>query len=90
MQNYVKENDLSQKPRKLLVGGLRAREMFISTELLKWYLSMGLEVTKVHQTVEYTPNCCFETFVDEVTASRRLGDIDKDKAMLADLAKLIG
>lgn len=90
MQGYVTENGLSQKPRRLLVGGLRAKEMFISTELLKWYLSMGLKVSKVHQTIEYTPARCFDTFVDEVTAARRLGDLDKDKSMLADLAKLIG
>lgn len=37
MQDHAKTHKLSQKPRKLLVGGLRAEKMLVMTPLLKWY-----------------------------------------------------
>ena len=35
--------------QKLLVGGMRARNILLATPLLKFYLEKGLAVTKVHQ-----------------------------------------
>lgn len=55
MQDHAKRFNLSEKPRRLLVGGMRARQLLIATPLLKWYINHGLEITKIYQTVEYTP-----------------------------------
>lgn len=38
------------------VGDMRARQILIVMPLLKWYLENGLEITKLYQVVEYTPN----------------------------------
>lgn len=46
MQNHAKYFHLSDKLRRLLVGGMRARQLIIATLLLKWFISHGLDVTK--------------------------------------------
>ncbi|XP_052693820.1 uncharacterized protein LOC128172088 [Crassostrea angulata] len=90
MQDHAKRFNLSEKPRRLLVGGMRARQLLIATPLLKWYINHGLEITKIYQTVEYTPQTCFKSFVRDVSDARRQGDVDPSKAILADTRKLEG
>ena len=41
MQKFVSERELSRKPRRLLVGGMKARKILLATPLLKWYLEKG-------------------------------------------------
>jgi hypothetical protein len=76
--------------RRLLVGGMSAKKILIATPLLRWYMEHGLEVTKIHQVVEYTPLACFKTFQERVTEARRRGDADPSTAIIADTMKLIG
>ena len=90
MQNYVKENQLSEKPRRLLVGGMAAEKILLSSPLLAWYVKHGLKVAKIHQVIEYTPRRCFKNFVNEVSDARRAGDTSPDQAIIADTMKLIG
>jgi hypothetical protein len=45
MKQHIKEFNLSTKPRRLLVGGMRAKQILLATPLLKWYLEHGMEVT---------------------------------------------
>jgi hypothetical protein len=90
MQDHVRRFNLSEKPRRLLVGGMRARQLLIATPLLKWYLEHGLIVSKVYQVVEYKPQACFREFVRDVSDARRLGDSDPSKSILADTRKLEG
>ena len=90
MQEHVKTFNLSEKPRRLLVGGMKASKILLSTPLLKWYVDHGLEVTKVHQVVEYIPSKCFEEFVQQVTQARRKGDEDSTQSIRADTMKLLG
>ena len=90
MQDYVNQNELSRKPRRLLVGGLKARKLLLATPLLKWYLDHGMKVTKIYQTVEFTPKRCFRQFVRDVSDARRAGDGDPSKAIIADTRKLEG
>ena len=90
MQDFAEQHGLLNKPRRLLVGGMAAKRMLLSTDLLKWCLDHGLEVDFVHQVVEYTPVACFRSFVDDVTQARRDGDIDLELKVIADTMKLIG
>ena len=90
MQEHAIKHNLSEKPRKLLVGGMKAEKMLLATPLLKWYLEHGMLVTKIHQVVEFQPMKCFQNFVKDVTDARRAGDLDPDKSIMADLSKLIG
>ncbi|VDI57816.1 Hypothetical predicted protein [Mytilus galloprovincialis] len=90
MQDHVRRFELSEKPRRLLVGGMRARQMLIATPLLKWYLEHGMLVTKIYQVLEFKPQRCFRDFVKVVSDNRRLGDANPDKAIIAETSKLEG
>ena len=90
MQKYVKDNLLSQQPRNLLVGGMKAEKILLHSELLLWYLRHGLEVTKIHQVVEFRPRRVFRPFVEKITEARRAGDVHPDMKPVADAWKMIG
>ena len=49
IQDYIKQAELSQNPRKQLVGGLKAERVLISSPMLKCYLDHGLVVTQIYQ-----------------------------------------
>jgi hypothetical protein len=90
MQEHVRRSELSEKPRRLLVGGMRARQMLIATPLLKWYLEHEMVITKIYHVVEFIPHRCFRDFVREVGDNGRLGDAHPDKAIIGDTSKLHG
>ena len=56
MQDHIQRFELSEKPRRLLVGGMPGRQMLIATPLLKRYLEHCMVVTKIYQVVEFTPH----------------------------------
>ena len=90
MQAHVHANNLSQKSRRLLVGGMKAEKILLATPLLQWYLNHGLKVTRVYQVVEYKKQKCFKDFRDRVSDARRRGDHDPDFEVEAATMKLIG
>jgi hypothetical protein len=53
MQDHIQRFELSEKPRRLLVGGMPGRQMLIATPLLKRYLEHCMVVTKIYQVVEF-------------------------------------
>ena len=89
MQEFVRANDLSMKPRRLLVGGMSAKKILLITPLLRWYLSKGLRVTRVYRMVEFIPKACFKGMADDVAQARREGDLDASKKIIADTNKLL-
>ena len=90
MQAHVEKFDLSKKPRRLLVSGMKGKKMLLIGNLLQWYMSHGLIVTKIHQVIEYTPMKCFSQFVSDVTMARRCGDADESMSIFSDTMKLLG
>ena len=90
MQQYVRDHHMSDKPRRLLLSGMKAEKLMLSSPYLKWLLQKGLSVTKLHQVVEYTPQRCFRQFVRDVSDARRAGDLDNAQKIIADTMKLIG
>ncbi|KAK3098713.1 hypothetical protein FSP39_022331 [Pinctada imbricata] len=90
MQDYAERHGLSKKPRRLLVGGMKAKKILLATPLLQWYIQHGLQITQVYQVIEYTPMRCFRTFVETVTNARRQGDANPDMKVIADTNKTIG
>ena len=90
MEKYVEESNISKRPRKALIGKLFGKQLLIATPLLRWYLEHGLTVTKIYQTVQWRSSKCFSQFADHVANARREGDTHPDKAIIADLMKLIG
>ena len=56
MKAYAVEHNIMAQPRRSLIGSMKGEKILLATPLLKWYLEHGLEVTKVHQVVEFTPS----------------------------------
>ena len=88
--DYLEKTGSKRGKGKKLVGALSAQKMLIYAPLLKWYLEHGLEITKVHLTIKYKPEVVFDWLVEKVTEERRKGDVDKNKALFADMFKLLG
>ena len=78
------------KPRRSLIGSFSGDKILLITPLLKWYLAHGLEVTKIYQVIEYTPERCFQPFGEAESEARRAGDADPNKSIIADTMKLVG
>ena len=53
MQDHITKYNMSTKPRRLLIGGMKAKKILLLTPLLKWYIDHGLEVTEVYQVIEF-------------------------------------
>ena len=77
------------QPRRSLVGSYFGEKILLASPLIKWYLEHGLEVTHIYQVVEYTPVPCFQPFGEAVSDARRAGDVDPNKAIIADTMKLV-
>ena len=90
MREYAEENDIMSTPRRMLVGSYHGKNILLATPLLQWYLAHGLVVDRVYQIVEYERKPCFRQFGESVSAARRDGDADPDKAIIADTMKLLG
>ena len=90
MQQFAEENNFLAKPTRSLIGSMFGEKVLLATPLLKWYISHGLEVTRIYQVIEYTPKSCFKSFGEAVSDARRAGDRDPNKAIIADTMKLIG
>ena len=89
-RQYAEENDIMSAPRRMLVGSYRGDKILLTTPLLRWYIAHGLVVDHVYQVIVYEPKPCFQNFGDSVSAARRAGDADPDKAIIADTIKLLG
>ena len=76
--------------RKLLIGGMAATKVFLATNLLKWYLEKGLQVTRIYEVVEFKFANCFQGFCEYISESRRKGDIDQTKEILGETCKVLG
>ena len=89
MQAFAEEQKIMSRPRRSLIGSYFGEKILLATPLIKWYLDHGLEVTHIYQVVEYTPEPCFKPFGEAVSDARRAGDVDPNKAIIADTMKLV-
>ena len=91
MHDYLRNSGRKRFPdQKKLLGVLSAKKILLYAPLLQWYLDNGLKLTAVYRTIDYKPQKIFEWFVNEVADNRRKGDADKEKALLAEVFKLLG
>ena len=90
MQEYVEKMGMGKKPRVLLVGGMSAQDILIATPLLRWYLEHGIEVTKIHQVVEFQQMKCFDGLSRSITEARRAADVDEKLKVIAEANKVRG
>ena len=91
MKKYLKATGRKAvESNKKLLGTLSAEKILLYEPLLQWYINHGAVIKRVYRTIDYKPKKIFEWFVKEVTEARRTGDVDKSKALLADIFKLLG
>ena len=90
MKNYAEENDLLKNPQRMSISSFKLENGTIITPLLNFYLSLGLQCTKIYRFVEYTPRKCFNKFVQSVVDARREGDENPHSGVVAETMKLIG
>ena len=90
MKKFAEENRLLKKPRRILISSYFGEKILLTTPLAKWYLEHGLEITKIYEFIEYTPEKPFEKFALDVSDGRRGGDSNSSKKILANTRKLIG
>ena len=90
MQEYAKQHNIKDVARRLLIGSYFGKKIGLTTPLLKWYLEHKLVITGIYTTVEYIPNAAFSSFITQIAQFRLEGDHDKDKALIAEISKLIG
>ena len=91
MKEYLPKSNRALLPdQKKLLGVLKTKKVLLYAPLLKWYLDHGLQITAVHRMIDYIPQKIFNWFVQEVANKRRQGDAAKEKALLAEVFKLLG
>ena len=76
--------------QKKLLGVLQTKKVLLYAPLLKWYFELGLEIMAGYHTIDYIPQRIFDWFVQEVANMRRKGDVEAEKALLAEVYKLLG
>ena len=91
MKDYLaKSGRVAMPDQKKLLGVLKANKVLLYAPLLVWYHEHGLEIMAVHRTIDYVPQKIFDWFVQEVANMRRKGDVEAEKALLAEIYKLLG
>jgi hypothetical protein len=88
MKEFMVESGMSVSTNKSLVGASSAQRILLHSELLRWYLKKGLQMSNVTHTYRYKKKAIFEEFVVQATDSRRQGDSDPSLALHANMAKL--
>ena len=72
------------------MGALSAERLLVYGPLLLWYVNHGAVITRVYGTIDCKPAKTFPWFVEQVTEVRWTGDVDKSKALLSEVIKLLG
>ena len=90
MLKYLRATGRKRGEDKKLMGALSAQRILVYAPLLVWYVNHGAVIKRVYRTIDYTPAKIFPWFVEQVTEARRTGDVEKSKALLAEVFKLLG
>ena len=91
MKDYLaKSGRVATPDQKKLLGVLKAQKVLLYAPILKWYHEHGLKIMAVHRTINCMLRKTFSWFVQEVANMRRKGDVEADKALLAEVYKLLG
>ena len=89
MKNYAEEKWILPHHRKLLISSFTLQNGTLITRLLLFYLQFVLVNTKIHCFVEYTPNKCFNSFVESAVEARTHGDENPNLCVFAETRKLL-
>ena len=89
MKEYAEKEGIVSQPRRMLISSFHLKNGTIITPLLLYYLHLGVECTKIHRFVQYTPTNCFSSFVQSAGNARRQGDENPNSSVVAETMKLL-
>ena len=81
MKKYCIENKQMSRPRKVLGQAFSAKNILLTTPLLKWYINKGMIVTKIHWIRQYKKSRVFQPLVDKAIEYRKLADENPDMSL---------
>ena len=84
-----KKRDYCLNLEKMLISSFTKLNGTLNNPLLFFYLRLGLVVTKKHRFVEYTPENCFNSFVQAAVDARRKIDENPSSSVVAETMKLL-
>ena len=87
MKDYAEKEGIMSQPRRMLILSLHLKNGTIITPLLLYYWRLGLECTKIHQFVQYTPKKCTSSFVLSAVTARRQGHESPDSGVVTETMK---
>ena len=90
MKECAKKFGIGVQERKLLLSGFAATEILLNEELARFYLKLGLVITRIHQVIEFCPREPFRDFANQVTTNRLEASRNKDRQIVGEIYKLIG
>ena len=89
MKEYAEKKRIISQPIKMLVSSFHLKNGTIITPFLLYYFHLGLECTKIHQFVHYTPNKCSISFVQSALKARRQGAKNPKSNLVAETMKFL-
>ena len=87
MKKYEEKERIISQTRRMLISSFHVKNGTIITPLLFYYLHLGLECTKIHQFVQYTPKKCFNSYVQSAVDARRQGEENPNPNVVAETMK---
>ena len=88
MREYAEKEEILPQPERMLISSIHLKNGTFITPLLLYYLHLGLEGTKNHQFVQYTPKKCFNSFVQSAVNARRQ-DENPNSSVVAETMKIL-
>ena len=61
MKTYAEENNFLKQPQRMLISSFELTNGTLITPLFNFYWDLGLQCTKIHQFVQYTPRVKYST-----------------------------
>ena len=89
MKEYAEKEGIMSQPKRMLLSSFHLKNETIINPLLLYYLHLGLECTKIHQCVQYTPQKCFNSFVQSAVKIRRQEYENPNSSVVAETMKLL-
>ena len=81
--------NLLKQPQRMLTSSFKLSNGTLIPPVFNFYLDLGLQCTKTHPFVQYTPRKVFNSFVPSVVDTRRAGDENPLAGVVAETRKLL-
>ena len=84
MKDYLQRTGRKKVMEKRWLGRCQCKSCCCMLQL-RWYVEHGAVIKTIHRTIDYRVTKLFTLFVEQVRQAWRFGDVDKSKAVLAEV-----